>query len=208
MESGIYASHIFKSFGQEKVLSDVSISVPPGKIIGIVGNNGCGKTVFMKCLCGFLLPDSGEVVVNGQRIGRDVDFPDRLGIIIETPGFLPNLSGYRNLELLASLKGSIGKQEILHALEQVGLTKNMKKSVSKYSLGMRQRLGIAQAIMEDPSVLILDEPFNALDKDTVAQMRKLLHDLKNDGKAILLASHNAQDISELCDEVYDMEERK
>lgn len=208
MESGIYASHIFKSFGQEKVLSDVSISVPPGKIIGIVGNNGCGKTVFMKCLCGFLLPDSGEVVVNGQRIGRDVDFPDKLGIIIETPGFLPNLSGYRNLALLASLKGSIGKQEILHALDQVGLTKNMKKSVSKYSLGMRQRLGIAQAIMEDPSVLILDEPFNALDKDTVAQMRKLLLDLKNDGKAILLASHNAQDISELCDEVYDMEERK
>lgn len=208
MESGIYASHVYKSFGQEKVLSDVSISVPPGKIIGIVGNNGCGKTVFMKCLCGFLLPDSGEVVVNGQRIGRDVDFPDKLGIIIETPGFLPNLSGYRNLELLASLKGSIGKQEILHALEQVGLTKNIKKTVSKYSLGMRQRLGIAQAIMEDPSVLILDEPFNALDKDTVAQMRRLLLDLKNDGKAILLASHNAQDISELCDEVYDMEERK
>ena len=116
MDTGIYASHIFKSFGKEKVLCDVSISVPAGKIVGIVGNNGCGKTVFMKCLCGFLLPDSGEVIINGQRIGRDVDFPDKLGIIIETPGFLPNLSGYRNLKLLASLQGNIGKQEILRAL--------------------------------------------------------------------------------------------
>ena len=128
-------------------------------------------------------------------------------MIIETPGFLPNLSGFQNLKILASLKGRIGKEEIIETLERVGLNPGMRKPVSKYSLGMRQRLGIAQAIMEDPGVLILDEPFNGLDKAGVGQMRELLKALKKQGKAILLASHNAQDIEELCDDVHEMEEK-
>ena len=137
-------------------------------------------------------------------MGREVDFPDRLGVIIETPGFIPNLTGYKNLKILAALKGRIGKSEIRETLQRVGLDPDMKKPVSKYSLGMRQRLGIAQAIMEDPDVLILDEPFNGLDRYGVVEIRALLKDLKADGKSILLASHNAQDIEELCDHVKDL----
>lgn len=204
---GIFVTHVEKSFGKEKVLEDVSFWIPSGRIYGIVGNNGSGKTVLMKCVCGFMRPDKGTVIVNGQQVGRECDFPDQLGVIIETPGFIPTLSGRKNLKILASLKGRIGKKEIEESLVKVGLNPKMKKPVSKYSLGMRQRLGIAQAIMEDPKVLILDEPFNGLDKKTAEQMRALLKELKADGKAILLASHNAQDIEELCDEVHNMEDK-
>ena len=205
--SGIIVEHVYKSFGMEQILTDVSMKVLPGKIFGIVGNNGSGKTVLMKCICGFLKPDSGIVRVNGKIVGKACDFPEDLGVIIETPGFLPNLTGYQNLKILASLKGIIGKKEIREVLLQVGLEPDMRKPVGKYSLGMRQRLGIAQAIMEKPKVLILDEPFNGLDKTGVGHMRDLLQELKGQGKAILLASHNAQDIEVLCDEVHDMEDK-
>ncbi|MCI9225351.1 MAG: ATP-binding cassette domain-containing protein [Acutalibacter sp.] len=205
---GIIVENLYKSFGKEAVLSGVSLSVPPGEIVGVVGNNGSGKTVLMKCICGFLRPDSGSVTVNGARVGRDRDFPDSLGIIIETPGFIPGMSGYRNLRTLAALKGLIGKKEILAVLDRVGLKKSAHKAVAKYSLGMRQRLGIAQAIMEDPAVLILDEPFNGLDKAAVEDMRGLLTGLRDRGKAIMLASHNAQDIRELCSRVHEMDVQK
>ena len=205
--SGIIVEHVYKSFGMEQILTDVSMKVLPGKIFGIVGNNGSGKTVLMKCICGFLKPDSGIVRVNGKIVGKACDFPEDLGVIIETPGFLPNLTGYQNLKILASLKGVIGKKEIREVLLQVGLDPDMRKPVGKYSLGMRQRLGIAQAIMEKPKVLILGEPFNGLDKTGVGHMRDLLQELKGQGKAILLASHNAQDIEVLCDEVHDMEDK-
>lgn len=206
-QKGIKVEHIYKSFGKDSVLTDVSLSIQPGQIFGVVGNNGSGKTVLMKCICGFLKPDRGIVRVNGQQVGKDCDFPDSLGLIIETPGFIPDLSGFQNLKILAALKGKIGKKEIKESIRRVGLDPIMRKPVSKYSLGMRQRLGIAQAIMEDPDVLILDEPFNGLDKAGVAQMRELVKELKIQGKSILLASHNAQDIEELCDIVHDMEEK-
>lgn len=202
---GVLVEHIYKSFGKETVLRDVSLAIPQGKVLGVVGNNGSGKTVLMKCICGFLRPDKGSVTVCGKRVGRDCDFPDSLGIIIETPGFIPSMSGYRNLKTLAALRGKIGKKEIMAALEQVGLAAAARKAVGKYSLGMRQRLGIAQAVMEDPAVLVLDEPFNGLDKSTAEDMRRLLLGLRDQGKAILLASHNAQDIQELCDTVLEME---
>lgn len=206
-QKGIKVEHIYKSFGKDSVLTDVSLSIQPGQIFGVVGNNGSGKTVLMKCICGFLKPDRGIVRINGQQVGKDCDFPDSLGLIIETPGFIPDLSGFQNLKILAALKGKIGKKEIKESIRRVGLDPIMRKPVSKYSLGMRQRLGIAQAIMEDPDVLILDEPFNGLDKAGVAQMRELVKELKIQGKSILLASHNAQDIEELCDIVHDMEEK-
>ncbi len=202
---GISVSHVYKSFGKETVLKDISLTVSRGEIAGLVGNNGSGKTVLMKCVCGFLRPERGEIIVCGKRIGKDCDFPERLGLIIESPGFLPFLSGYRNLRTLAALRGVIGKTEILDTLRRVGLYDARRKSVSKYSLGMRQRLGIAQAIMENPDVLILDEPFNALDAAAVAEMRALLLELKSQGKTILLASHNAEDIRTLCDHVHEME---
>ena len=203
--TGISVSHVYKFFGKETVLHDVSLTVGRGEIAGLVGNNGSGKTVLMKCICGFLKPERGEITVCGRRIGKDCDFPQNLGLIIETPGFLPSMSGYRNLRTLAALRGIIGKAEITETLRRVGLYEARHKSVSKYSLGMRQRLGIAQAIMENPDVLILDEPFNALDAKAVGEMRTLLLDLKSQGKTILLASHNAEDIRALCDHVHEME---
>ncbi len=202
--AGIEVKNVYKSFGKERVLKNISLSIPSGSIYGVVGNNGSGKTVLMKCICGFMKCDKGTILVNGKQIGKEIDFPDHLGVIIETPGFIPNLSGYKNLKILASLKGRIGKKEIREALRKVGLDPDMKKPVTKYSLGMRQRLGIAQAIMENPKVLVLDEPFNGLDRYGVVEMRMLLKELKAEGKAILLASHNVQDIEELCDHVQDL----
>lgn len=205
MEIAVSVQNVSKDFGQERVLQDVSRDFETGRIHGIVGNNGSGKTVLMKCICGFLLPTEGKVIVSGKRVGRDVDFPSDLGIIIETPGFLPNLSGVKNLEILASLNKKIGLAEVAAAIRRVGLDPGMKKPVGKYSLGMRQRLGIAQAIMEDPKLLILDEPLNGLDKHGVKEMRELIKGLKAQGKTILLASHNQGDIDELCDTVCEMD---
>lgn len=201
----ISVQNVSKDFGQERVLNSVSRDFEKEKIHGIVGNNGSGKTVLMKCICGFLIPTEGTVTVNGKRVGRDVDFPPDLGLIIETPGFLPNLSGAKNLEILASLNKKIGLAEIADSIRRVGLDPLMKKPVGKYSLGMRQRLGIAQAIMENPALLILDEPLNGLDKHGVREMRDLIKGLKADGKTILLASHNQGDIDELCDTVCEMD---
>ena len=196
---------VYKRFGTDTVLKDVSRSFERGRIHGIVGNNGSGKTVLMKCICGFLIPDGGSITVNGERVGVDVDFPRDMGLIIETPGFLPNVTGLKNLEILASLNKKIGLEGIAAAIRRVGLDPLMKKPVGKYSLGMRQRLGIAQAIMEDPTLLILDEPLNGLDKHGVREMRQLIKGLKEQGKTILLASHNQGDIDELCDTVCEMD---
>ena len=205
MDAMIEVQGVNKSFGEEHVLKDVSHCFETGKIHGIVGNNGSGKTVLMKCICGFLKPDSGTIFVGGKQVGRDTDFPEDIGIIIETPGFLPHLSGTQNLKILASLQKKANNHTIRAVLEQVGLDPDMKKPVGKYSLGMRQRLGIAQAIMENPGFLILDEPFNGLDKHGVAEIRRLLLELKAAGKTILLASHNEEDIHILCDHVYEMD---
>jgi ABC-2 type transport system ATP-binding protein len=205
MDVAISVQNVSKSFGEEEVLHDVSHDFGEGRIHGIVGNNGSGKTVLMKCICGFLLPTKGRIFVNYKQVGKDMDFPEDIGIIIETPGFLPNISGMKNLQILASLKRKIGDDVIRDTIRRVGLDPTMKKPVGKYSLGMRQRLGIAQAIMENPSILILDEPFNGLDKSGVAHMRQLIKELREQGKTIILASHNQMDIDELCDTVCEME---
>ena len=196
---------VTKRFGEDLVLKKVDLILERGKVYGIVGNNGSGKTVLMKCICGFLPPTAGTIRVFGKRIGVNRDFPESLGLIIETPGFLTNQTGIQNLKILADLNRKIGETEIRQVLKKVGLDPDMKKPVGKYSLGMRQRLGIAQAIMEDPKFLILDEPFNGLDKNGVAEIRSLLLELKKEGKTILLASHNEEDIRILCDRVYEMD---
>ena len=205
METAICVEHLHKSFGKEEILHGIDRTFEAGKIHGIVGNNGSGKTVLMKCICGFLIPDEGHVRVNGKEVGKDIDFPEDMGISIETPGFLPGVTGLKNLKLLASLRGLADEKKIRQTIERVGLDPALKKPVSKYSLGMRQRLGIAQAIMEDPSLLILDEPFNGLDKHGVAEIRQLIRELRTEGKTILLASHNQTDIDELCDTVCEMD---
>ena len=205
MDAIIDVQHVSKSFGEEQVLKDICRSFEIGKIHVIVGNNGSGKTVLMKCICGFLRPDSGKIYVNYKEVGKDMNFPDDLGIIIETPGFLPNISGFKNLQLLASLKKKASDAVIRDAIMKVGLDPYMKKPVGKYSLGMRQRLGLAQALMEDPQLLILDEPLNGLDKHGAAHIRELIKSLRDEGKTVLLASHNQMDIDELCDTVCEMD---
>ena len=205
MEAIIEVQDVCKSFGDEKVLKHVSHDFEKGKIHGIVGNNGSGKTVLMKCICGFLRPDSGRILVNHEEVGKKRDFPDDLGIIIETPGFLPHLSGFQNLKILASLRKIANDHTIRDTIQLVGLDPDMKKPVGKYSLGMRQRLGLAQALMEDPSLLILDEPLNGLDKNGVLHIRSLIKDLRTQGKTVILASHNQMDIDELCDTVCEMD---
>ena len=206
MEAAIKIENLHKSFGKEEILHGINRELEAGRIHGIVGNNGRGKTVMMKCICGFLRPDEGCVLINGKEVGKDMDFPDDMGIIIETPGFLPGATGLKNLKILASLKGIADEKRIVETIERVGLDPGLKKNVSKYSLGMRQRLGIAQAIMENPSFLILDEPFNGLDKHGVAQIRNLIKELRAEGKTIILASHNQADIDELCDTVCEMDD--
>ncbi len=203
--SAISVQSVSKTFGDTTVLRDVSREFEEGRVHGIVGNNGSGKTVLMKCICGFLPPTKGRILVRGKQVGRDMDFPDDTGIIIETPGFLPGLTGVKNLELLASLRRRVDWAGIRDTIRRVGLDPDSKKPMGKYSLGMRQRLGIAQAIMENPSILILDEPFNGLDKNGVADMRSVIKGLREQGKTIILASHNQMDIDELCDTVCEMD---
>lgn len=208
MEKMIEISHVSKSFQTYRALDDVSLDIEKGKIYGIIGRNGSGKTVLFKCICGFLKTDSGEIKVDGKIIGKEIEAPQNAGIIIENPGFLSAYSGYQNLKFLADINKKIGKQEIRDVLEKVGLDPTIKKPVGKYSLGMRQRLGIAQAIMENPSLLILDEPMNGLDYQGVKDVRKILLDLKAEGKTILLASHNREDIAFLCDETVHIDHGK
>lgn len=205
METCIEVQNVVKRFRDQVVLKNVSISFEKGKIHGIVGRNGSGKTLLFKCICGLMHPEEGVILVNGKRVGRDVDMPEDIGAIIEAPGFLPNYSGYKNLRFLANIRRKIGKEEILNVLKTVGLDPESRKHVGKYSLGMRQRLGIAQAIMEDPEILILDEPMNGLDNAGVQDIRALLLELKAQGKTILLASHNHEDIAALCDTVHEMD---
>lgn len=201
----IEVKNVSVTIGKNRILQDISVTFEKGKIHGLIGRNGSGKTVLMKCICGFMKPTSGAVFVEGKQIGKDVDFVPDAGVIIETPGFVPFYSGIRNLQILAALNHKIGNEEIREVMRTVGLDPGLKRHVKKYSLGMRQRLGIAQAIMENPKLLILDEPFNGLDKEGVEQMRNYFLKLKEQGVTILLTSHTSEDIRLLCDTVMEME---
>lgn len=201
----IMIDHLTREFGTVRVLDDVSLTLESGKIYGLIGRNGSGKTMLMKHILGFLYPTSGKIEIDGKIIGKDIDIPENVGAIIENPGFLPDYSGFKNLKLLACIRGKIKDEKIRAAIEEVGLDPSNKKHVSKYSLGMRQRLGLAQAFMEDPDILLLDEPMNGLDNRGVAEVREILQKKKAEGKLLLIASHNREDIEILCDEVYEMD---
>lgn len=205
MESAVRLENLSKSFKEEKVLRGITHSFEKGKIHGIMGFNGSGKTVMFKCICGFLKPDGGAVWVDGRQIGKEVDFPESVGMIIESPGFLPGLSGFANLKRLAALKRLITDDEVREAIRTVGLDPESKKKVGQYSLGMRERLGIAQAIMEKPDLLILDEPFNGLDKRGAEEVCVLLDEIRAQGRTILLAAHNMLEIERLCDTISEMD---
>ena len=190
---------------KRQILSHISLELQNGNIYGLAGNNGCGKTMLMKCICGFVHPTEGQVEVDGKIIGKDLDYLLDAGIIIETPGFIGYYSGLQNLKVRAGIRHKIGQEKIRNTMCTVGLDPDLKLPVKKYSLGMRQRLGLAQAIMEEPSVLILDEPMNGLDRRGVEEIRSLLLSLKARNKLIVIASHNAEDIKVLCDRVYEMD---
>ena len=190
------------------IYENIDMVCESGSIVGLIGKNGAGKTMLLKSICGLTDYTGGEITVLGKKIGKDVEIPDSIGVIIEVPGFLPNLSGYKNLKYLADIKGKIGKDRIFEVIRQVGLDPESKKHVGKYSLGMKQRLGIAQALMEDPEILLLDEPMNGLDNKGVADVKEILKDLRKKNKTIILASHHMEDIDELCDTVVVMDSGK
>ncbi len=194
-----------KQFGEQCVLKNVSIQCESGHIYGIVGHNGSGKTVLFKCICGFMNLDDGEIIIDGVQRSKKGAILTGAGIIIEEPAFLKNASGLKNLDILYRIKHRKNKAYLKKILEKVGLDADSKKPVGNYSMGMKQRLAIAQAIMENQDILILDEPMNGLDHKGVDEIRKLFLELKKEGKLILLASHNREDIDILCDEVYEME---
>ena len=204
-EQVISVENVELTIGKNAILRDINMEMCKGKIYGFVGRNGSGKTMLMKCICGFVRVTEGKITVNGKQVGEDVDFPDNIGIIIENPEFVPYYNGYKNLKLLADVKKKIGKKEIRDAMIMAGLDPDLKLHVGRYSLGMRQRLGIAQAIMEDPDILILDEPMNGLDNEGVEDVRKILLKLKQKGKTVIIASHNKEDINILCDKVWNLE---
>ena len=205
MRNAIEIKNVTKRFKETVALNNVTVSFEQGKIHGIIGRNGSGKTVLFKCICGLFPVTDGAITVLGQTIGDGRRVPNHLGAIIENPGFLPNCSGYRNLFYLMELSGKVDNQRIRQSMQLVGLDPDSKKHVGKYSMGMRQRLALAQAIMDGPELLILDEPMNGLDKGGVEEIRTLLLSLKEQGKTIILASHSQEDIAVLCDEVYQMD---
>lgn len=205
MEKTIELKNVAKSFKKQEILKDINFACSLGEIIGIVGVNGSGKSVLFKVISGLLFPDKGTIKIMQEEITKSRKIPQELSALIEEPGFLPNLTGFQNLELLASIRQKISKQDILSTLKIVNLSKDKDKKAKHYSLGMKKKLGIAQAIMEKPKVILLDEPMNALDNESVQEMRALFLDLAKKKKVtIVIASHNLEDINLLCDKVYQL----
>lgn len=202
MSDYIQLTNISKTFGKQTVLQPLTMGFEEGMIHGIIGRNGSGKTVLMKMILGILQPTTGTVIVGDKRIGKDVDFPESAGAIIETIEFIPYMSAYQNLADIVAMRGNLSKTQIKEVLEMVGLGNVGRKHVSKFSIGMRQRLAIAQAVMESPKLLILDEPMNGMDEKGVEEMRRLILARKAAGTTIILSSHNIEDIRILCDQVY------
>lgn len=200
--SVISMTNVSKSFKGLTLFDSIDLNIEKGKIYGFIGPNGSGKSILFKMICGFVFPDSGQIKVQGETIGKSKRFPDNFGIIIDRPGYIANKTGFQNLKDLASIRGEISDEKIKQTMERVGLQPDAKQKVKNYSLGMKQKLAIAQAIMEEQQVLILDEAFNALDASSVNTIRNLLLKFKKEGRTILVTSHNQEDIDILCDEVF------
>lgn len=200
--------NLSKTMGGSVILDGISMKLEDGKIYGLAGRNGSGKTMLMRHILGFVYATSGSIAIDGKELGKDAVIPDGVGAVIENPGFIPEFSGLKNLRILAAIRGKISTDEIRDAMLLVGLNPDEKKPVRKYSLGMKQRLGLAQALMENPDTVILDEPMNGLDNDGVAEIRDLLLERKREGNLVLIASHNEGDINALCDEIFYLDKGK
>lgn len=199
-------SGLSKSIKGNKVLDNISMELESGKIYGLQGKNGSGKTMLMRVICGLVYPERGEINIDGKILGKDISFPQSVGVLIENPSFLSNYTAFENLKLLAAIKGKIKDDEIKKAIIDVGLDPQERKKYKKFSLGMKQRLGIACAIMEHPDLLILDEPFNALDQTGIELIRNLILKLKQEGALIILACHDREELENLSDEIFVMTE--
>lgn len=199
------ATNLTKVIRNNMILDNINLKLEEGGIYGFYGPNGSGKSMLFRAFCGIIHPTSGEILSFGKRLGEDIAFPESVGVIIENVGFWKEFTGYENLEMLASIKKQIGPAEIRLAMERVGLAPDDKRKYGKYSLGMKQRLGIAQTIMERPKLIILDEPTNALDYDGIAQIRNVIREEKERGATICIASHNPDDLDELCDRFFQMQ---
>lgn len=206
--SEIIIKNVSKRYNKQLVLDNINMELTSGHIYGFAGINGSGKTVLMKCICGLTMPTSGSIYVDGKQIGKDIDFPESIGALIETPGFIEYYNAMDNMRSLASIKKITTEEQIIALLEKVGLNPNEKKKVEKYSLGMRQKLGIAMAILDDPNIIILDEPFNALDKKSVSNVKDIILGLKADNKLVILSSHDGVLLEEVTDKIYEIEEGK
>lgn len=198
-------TNISKRIGEDNVLSGITLSMEKGKIYGLQGKNGCGKSMLMRVICGLVIPSSGEVKMDGKTLGKDISFPQSVGVFIEKPGFLDSYSGFQNLLMLASIKGNVGGTEIKEVLKRVGLQDVMYKKYRKYSLGMKQKLGIAAAIMEKPDLIILDEPSNALDQKSEEVLWQIVREEKERGALIIISCHTAEVLEKVSDEIFKMD---
>lgn len=204
----IEVTNVSKQFGGQPVLENVSLTIDRGTTVGLIGANGSGKSVLLKAICGMVMPDSGNIVVEGVTLGDKIDFPENMGVFINSPGFIGIYNGFKNLKFLANIRGVINDSQIREAMRKVGLDPDNKTKVDNYSLGMKQKLGLVQAIMENQEILVLDEPFNALDFQTYNDVKEIVSLLQAEGKTIVLTSHNYADIEQLCDAVYIIDNRQ
>lgn len=197
---------INKKIGVDDVLSAITLSMEKGKIYGLQGKNGCGKSMLMRVICGLVLPTSGRILIDGEELGKELSFPESIGVFIEKPGFLDAYSGFQNLSMLASIKKKIGGREIKETLKRVGLEEVMHKKYKKYSLGMKQKLGIAAVIMEQPDIVILDEPANALDEKSEQRLWQIVKEEKERGALVIISCHTSEVLEEISDEIFKMDQ--
>ncbi|MCI9632091.1 ABC transporter ATP-binding protein [Schaedlerella arabinosiphila] len=197
---------INKKIGVDDVLCEISLSMEKGKIYGLQGKNGCGKSMLMRVICGLVLPTSGRIMIDGEELGKELSFPESIGVFIEKPGFLDAYSGFQNLSMLASIKKKIGGREIKQTLKRVGLEDVMHKKYKKYSLGMKQKLGIAAVIMEQPDIVILDEPANALDEKSEQRLWQIVKEEKERGALVIISCHTSEVLEEISDEIFKMDQ--
>ncbi len=204
----IKIENVNKTIKKAPILKDINLSFEGGKVYGLKGKNGSGKTMLMRAICGLITPDNGTIDINGKILGKDISFPESIGVLIENPAFISNYTGFKNLKVLASIQGEIGDDKIRKALEDIGLEPDDKRTFKKYSLGMKQKLGIAAAVMEEPDIIILDEPINALDEASVENVRNILANQKERGAIIIIACHDKTELETLSDEIIEISDGK
>lgn len=202
----IKIENVSKKIKSNMILKNIDMELTSGHIYGFRGKNGCGKTMLMRCICGLIIPTEGKIIINGKELHKDIKIPESIGALIENPAFLPQYIGFKNLKMLASLKGKISDEEVKLAINRAGLDPDDKRTYKKYSLGMKQKLGIANAIMGEPDIIVLDEPINALDEISVENVKKVFLELKEKGKLIIAACHDREELEYLCDIIYELKD--